>query len=279
MSHSQQLSSPTTRALTLAAWLALGGCGGDGGDPGAVGGPSLPSWLAELPQREVAAAPGAVVWAVVPEAGSESAALASYRVEAAASGTAVLVDALGNRFADVPGALIHPASRFSADEIAAGHVVLADRWDAEKVVGRVASREEGEIRVAYDWNGSTASGVMDAVLPLPGAGDSLALRWVAYRPEVDAAWYKGLCFGESDERLWIADDSGHVAIAERDAVRVLDDLGRDLQPGDAVSAYSWGYGYRSGRITAVLEPGLRYAVELQDGETRAFFFDSLTQAL
>lgn len=273
------MSAPKTpytfplRWLALAAVLLAQGCGGGGTvDPG----PSGPAWLAGLPQRAVEAAPGETVWAVVPQAGSESATLSTYRVESAAGKTAVLVDALGNRLAEVPGALIHSAP--GAAEPAEGDVVLADRWDADRVVGRVAAAE-GAAQVAFDWNGVTETGAMDAMRPLATGGDSLALRWVGYRSAPDGPWFKGLCFAESDEQLWIADDSGQAVIVARDAVKTLSDLGAELAAGDEVSAYSWGHGYRSGRVAEVLEPGLRYAVELEGGEVRAFFFENLTQVL
>jgi len=262
---------------SLGALWILSGCSAPGEKTAEAGGPA---WLAGLAQRSVEAAPGDAVWAVVPRQGSEAATVATYRVEAVSATGAVLVDGLGRRFEDVPGALVHPVSAFPAGEIAEGTVVLGDRWDAPGIVGRVAGLDAGRIRVAFDWNGTTATEVLESVMLLPAAGESLALRWVAYRSDPGAgAWHKGLCFAENDDRVWIRDDGGFVAIAPRDAVKVLDDLGRgDHAVGAAVAAYSWAGGYRSGVIEEVLEPGLRYAVKLADGPTRAFFFEDLTAA-
>jgi hypothetical protein len=257
--------------------LILSGCGGSG-DGEATG----PSWLDGLPRHGVTAAVGDEVWAVVPRPGSEAAVVGTYRIEAVAEADAVLADGLGRRFQGVPGALVHPVSAFPEGELAAGTVVLGDRWDARKVVGRVAGLGGGRIQVVYDWNGTTATGVMDSVILLPVAADSLVLRWVAYQPEpaAGAVWYKGLCFAESDDRVWISDDGGFVEVVARDAVKVLDDLGQgERTVGAAVAAYSWGHGYRSGVIEEVLQPGLRYAVKLEGGPTRAFFFEDLTTAL
>ena len=257
------------RALALPLVVLLGGCGGAESNE--------PAWLAELPERTIEAAAGERVWAVVPEQGSEAARLATYRIAETSGTESVLVDDLGNRFEGVPGALVHPLSGFPEAELAVGVAVLADRWDAAKVVGRVSRIEDGEVEITFDWNGSTAVGAMDAVMPLP-AGDGLILRWVAYPGSDAATWHKGLCFAESDDRLWISDDGGHVEVVAKDSVKLLDDLGRELQVGATVSAYCWDHGFRQGVIAEVLEPGLRFAVRTEDGETRPFFFEDLTAA-
>lgn len=262
------------RALALALLIACG-CNGAVDD---AGGPRPPSWLAGLPERAVEASPGETVWAVVPELGNDGARIGSYRLESAEGRQAVLVDGIGNRFESVPGALVHPVSSFPEAELAVGVAVLADRWDADRVVGRVTSLEDGRVELAYDWNGVTVTGSMDAVMALPAADDSLVLRWVGYRPEGDDdSWFKGLCFAQSGDKLWISTDGGNVEVVGVAAVKPLADLGRVAPAtGDAVAAYSWGHGYRSGVVEEVLEPGLRYAVKLEGGETRSVFFDSLT---
>ncbi len=272
--------------LSVLAAFLLCGCGGAAVDSVDQAEPAPPGWLAGLPERAVEAAPGEMVWAVVPELGSEAVAIRTYLLEAATGTEAVLVDAIGNRYQGVPGVLVHPASGFPEAELAIGTVVLGDRWDAGKVVGRVARLEDGQVELDYDWNGVTVTGAMDAVMVLPAGEGGLALRWVGYRtpgaedsagPSPGGPWYKGLCFAESNDRVWISADGGHLEIVARDAVKPLADLGRaELAQGDAVAAYSWGHGYRPGVIEEVLEPGLRYAVKLEGGETRPVFFDSLT---
>ncbi|MCP3960582.1 MAG: hypothetical protein GY719_22290 [bacterium] len=267
-------------SLVLPGVLWLGACGEKGPvDSADLAAAALPSWLAELPETAVEAAPGVRVWAVVPERGNEGARLATYRLVAASGTEAELLDDLGTRFEGVPGALVHPLSDLPEAELAAGVAVLADRWDADKLVGRVARIEGGEVEVVFDWNGSTATAAMDTVVPVPVAGGSRILRWVAYPSADGGTWHRGLCFAESDERLWINDDGGNVQMVARDSIRLLEDLGRgELQTGAEVTAYSWGHGYRRGVIEEVLEPGLRFSVKTEDGETRAFFFDALTTA-
>ncbi len=265
------------RAALMAALLFTCGCNGTAADRAGDAAPQPPSWLAGLPEVTVGAAPGETVGAVVPELGSEAARLGTYRLESAAGAEAVLTDALGIRYEGVPGALIHPVSGFPEAELTVGTAVLANRWDAGKIVGRVTGFEGGRVELAYDWNGVTVNGAMDAVLAPPAGEGSLALRWVGYRSEGAERWYKGLCFAESGDRAWISTDGGHVEIVAKDAVKPLADLGRaELAQGDAVAAYSWGHGYRPGVVEAVLEPGLRYAVKLESGETRPVFFDRLT---
>ncbi len=259
------------------AVLLLAACNGDGPatDHAEDAAPRPPVWLAGLPERNLEATPGETVWAVVPEPGSDGARVGTYRLESAAGAEAVLVDGIGNRFEGVPGVLVHPLSAFPEAELAAGIAVLADRWDAAGVVGRVTSVEEGIVELAYDWNGVTVTSRMDAVMPLPAGEGSLALTWVGYQR--DGAWHKGLCFAENDQQLWLSTDGGHVEVVAREAARPLADLGRtELAAGDAVAAYSWGHGFRPGVVEAVLEPGLRYAVKLENGETWPVFFDCLT---
>ena len=70
-------------------------------------------------------------------------------------------------------------------ELSPGTAVLAGRWDAGGVAGRVASLEAGKVEIAYDWNGVTVTSRMDAVMALPAGEGSLALRWVGYRGEGD----------------------------------------------------------------------------------------------
>ena len=278
--------TPIVTVLTIVLAAVVGACGGDGTgseEAAAEAEATWPSWLAELPRLTVEAGAGEPVWAVVPERGSEQAAVATYRLAAISGTGAALVDALGNRYEEVPGALVHPVSAFPSGELTAGAAVLADRWDAGKVVGRVTRLESDDLELAYDWNGVTTRGAMEVVMPLPAGGDRHVLRWVAFpspAAAADATWFKGLCFAESEDRLWISADSGYVEIVAKDQVKILSDLGRaELQAGAKVAAYSWGYGYRPGVIAEVLEPGLRYAVELADGETRPFYFADLTTVL
>lgn len=264
-------------AMSTVMALSLSGCQRAAVDGGGDGGPQPPSWLAGLPERAVDSVAGETVWAVVPEPGSEAARLGTYRLESAAGAEAVLVDALGNRFEGVPGALVHSHSAFPEAELAVGAAVLAGRWDAGGVVGRVTGLEGGQVELAYDWNGVTVTSRMDAVMALPAAGDGLVLRWVGYRTADAGGWYRGLCFAESGEQAWIRVDGGHVEVVARDAVKPLADLGRgEFEAGAAVAAYSWGDGYVPGVVEEVLEPGLRYAVRLESGDTRPVFFDSLT---
>ncbi len=259
----------------LAVALLLAGCNGNAVDTADAPGPQPPGWLSGLPERAVEAAQGETVWAVVPELGSEAARLGSYRLEAAVGTGAVLTDDIGNRYEGVPGVLVHALSSFPEAELAPGSMVLAGRWDVSRVVGRITSVDEGKIELAYDWNGVTVTSGMDAVMAVPAGEDSLVLRWVGY-PGEDGAWYKGLCFAESDDQVWLNTDDGHVVVTDRSAVKPLADLGSPLAAGDAVAAYTWAHGFRSGVIEEVLEPGLRYAVKLESGETRPIFFDSLT---
>lgn len=261
---------PATLALAL---LLTWSCNGTTIDDQ----PQAPSWLAGLSERAIEATPGETVWAVVPELGNEGARVGTYRLESATGGEAVLVDGIGNRYAGVPGALVHPVSGFPEAELAVGTVVLADRWDAGQVVGRVLGVQAGLVELAYDWNGVTVSGTMASFMALPVAEDSLALRWVGYQVPGDDSWYKGLCFAENDAQAWISTDDNRVEVISRDAVKPLTDLGRAVfATGDAVAAYSWDHGYRPGVVAEVLEPGLRYAVKLEGGEMRPVFFDSLT---
>ncbi len=260
--------------LTLAA---ICGCDDAAVDGGGGAEPRPPSWLAGLPERDVTAAPGETVWAVVPELGNEAADVGTYRLESAEGGAAVLVDGIGNRFEGVPGALVHPLSSFPEAELAPGIAVLAGRWDAGAVVARVIGVDAGAVELAYDWNGVTVTGALDAVVPLPSAGDGLTFSWVGFRSEGTGAWFKGLCFAESETQAWIRAGGGHVAVVAKGAVKPLADLGRaPAEAGAAVAVHSWGHGYRPGVVEAVLEPGLRYAVKLESGETRPVFFDSLT---
>ncbi len=276
--------SPWRGLIWPALFVLATGCVGPASDVPTDDRPSPPSWLAELPTAVVTAPVDGLVWAVVPELGSEAAKIATYRLAETEAGV-VLVDPLGNQFAEVPEVLVHPVSGVSSTELTVGMPVLANRWDVGRIIGRVASVDGEILAISHDWNRATVTGVMDVVAPLPAEAESPVLQWVAYPSAASTAGdatelLKGLCFAEHDGRLWLTDDSGNVEIVAHDAVTVLSDLGR-LEPsaGDRVSAYSWGAGFRSGIVAEVLEPGLRYTVSFDDGETGAVFFGDLTQAL
>ncbi|MEM7587899.1 MAG: hypothetical protein AAF560_31210 [Acidobacteriota bacterium] len=261
-------------SLAIAAILA--GCGAPAPD-GSTSEPSGPSWVADLPASPADLTDGQQVWAVVPVLGSEAARLVTYRASVTEAGAA-LVDSLGNRFEEVPAGLVHMLPEGS--ELAVGMPVLASRWDTGPVVGRVASLEGAAVTVSHDWNGVTVSNVMDRIVPLTAKDESPLLRWVAYSEGEGTAWRKGLCFAQHDGRLWLTDGSGYATIVAQDAANVLTDLGQ-LEPavGDRVFAYTSGAGFRAGAVTEVLEPNLRYAVALDDGESLAVFFSELTQML
>lgn len=256
-------------ALTLAA--ALTGCGGERVEqPGeAPAPPAALSWLDGLPERAPAAAPGAAVWAVVPGRGT---AVLPYRLEAVDGTRAVLSDALGTRYEDVPGALVHPLATDSALEV--GAPVLAAGWPANNFIGRVVSFESETPAVAYDWNGETMVGYPAAATPLEPAGE--VLRWVVY-PTAEGRW-RGLVIAAGDDRLWVRDDAGYVTAVSAEAVEPLAPASAGLETGDTVETYSWSHGFRRGTVVEELEPGLRYAVELEGGEIRPFFFDRLARA-
>ncbi len=270
---------------TVASLLLLSGCGSPSSEEANDGGPSQPSWLADLPTTTITVPVGELVWAVVPALGSDAATIATYRLVDAGAGGTALIDTLGNQFGGVIGALVHATSEVPVAELAIGEPILASRWDAGPVIGQVASLDDETVTISHDWNGVTVTGAMDVVTPLASDGEVAPLRWVAYPSPTSeesgaSVWLKGLCFAEHDGRLWLRDDSGNVEIVARESVKVLSDLGR-LEPavGDQVSAFAWGSGFRPGVIAEIPEPGLRYTVTFDDGETRPFFFGDLTKVL
>ncbi len=268
---SRQLSAAACGLVLLAA------CTGDPAPDAADGRTAAPrqaGWLAELPERPVTASVGDSVWAVVPRPGSGAAELAVYRVAAVAGATATLVDDIGNRYEEVPGALVH-ALAGAVGELAPGAPVLADRWGAHRVVGRVVEAAADGAVVAYDWNGETVREPLSVAVPLPAAGDSLTLRPLVYTAE-DGARRLGLGVAEDEARVWIRAAGGFVAVREKASVEPADGLGaRDFAVGEAVRVDDWALGLRDGTVAEVLEPGLRYAVALADGTTAPFFFDRM----
>lgn len=260
-------------AAALLALLAVG-CGCP--TPDASGGAAQPPWLAELVSAAdttaESPAPGTRVWAARPMAETGLARLGLYRLAAAdgpgaeAEGEAkvdngaddgllALEDAIGNRF-ELPAALVWPVAPVE-QEPEPGRAVLAHHPDAGPVSARwVGAGEDGLSTVALDWNGVT----VEAEVELVQDPSALPRR-------VLAAETLGWAFAEAAGRLWVLDPAGRVSIHGADGVQ--DIAASDPAPGEAVRVYTWAAGLESAKVEAVIEPGLRYRVRLNESDGAA----------
>ncbi|MBI3071049.1 MAG: hypothetical protein HYY84_02875 [Deltaproteobacteria bacterium] len=234
---------------------------------------AAPKWAAALPAKAVAAKVGDMVWATIPQDGSEMARFGLYKVDAVAGNTATLKDGIGSLYKDVPGAAIHAAG--DGSKLKVGDAANGYAWAASKVVGLVTKVEAGKVTLKYNWGSKPSEKLMDHAEPLRAGVTPIA--WVIY--ESSFGPYKGLLVALEGDKGWIHTDSGHVEMHDKTKLKGVE-LKPGYKEGATVQAYGWGQGFKAGTIAHVAEPNLWYKVKLagQD-QPKDFFFNDLAEKL
>lgn len=227
----------------------------------------MPAWYDGLLKVTPDVKPGAPAWATLPQAGGELAELAVVRVDAISDGFVSVIDKTGQRVDGVPGALVHATG--DARGLRQGSAALFYTWTTPGWLGRVSRSVRGEeLRVQYDWAGTTKETAVDhAEAPRRGIAP---LAFVAYPKAGITAMGQILALDAS--RAWLLTASGHVEVQSRAALDHVDPLAKELAVGDAVRAYRWATGLVPGSVTRVLEPGVRYEVTFGPREPATGFF-------
>jgi hypothetical protein len=216
---------------------------------------------------------GKRAWAVTPVRGTELAQVAVYTIGHVDGHRATVLDAHGQRVRDVPGALVHPLG--DPDKLNAGDPALAFSTVTSVVVGRVSKNRAGTVQVQYDWAGATRAMAADHAEPLPRAIAPMA--FVGY-PKFGRV-SRGLVLALDTTQAWIQTTSGHVEVHPRAKLEPLTLPGAGLAVGDTVEAYGWTTGYERGTVARVLEPDLRFAIELPASRIEhPYFFSDLRLA-
>jgi hypothetical protein len=225
-----------------------------------------PSWLRQLPDLPVKANEGALVWASAPVPSSDMALVAVYTVEGIRGHRANLIDKLGQKVRNVPGALIHPLG--APGHLKLGEVALCYTWSTGATLGRVAKARDREVQIEVDWAGATRTTSVDHAEPMV---KSIApLGFVSYPKFGHRS--KGLVVALSKDKAWVQTSSGHVEIHDRSALAVLAVPEESLETGARVEAYGWTTGFEPGTIARVVEPGVRYAVKLPSSKVEQITF-------
>ena len=217
------------------------------------------NWMEGLSEVAVTAKPLDKVWATVPEADGEMARVGIFEVDSVQGNTATLKDKLAATFPNVPGALIHPLG--DASKLKVNDIALGDSWGASKVIGRVKSIEAGQATLRYKWSSSLSEKLMDHAQPLVKGVNPMA--WVVYRNSMNSP-YKGLVIAKGNGRVWISTDSGHVEVSPEAKVLPLDMAPNGFTVGQTVYVYQWGFGYKPGTVTKILESYHLYEVKQPD---------------
>src|SRR5690606_39890463 len=141
----------------------------------------------------------------LPEAGMAE--VGVFQVEALHEGRYSLIDRLGQRFDGVPPAVVHPVGE--AKGLREGDVALIYTKTTPGVIGRVAELVPGaEIRVRYDFGGTTREALVDHAEPVrTGTGP---LTFVSFPKSGGRS--RGLVLAQSADRVWGRTASGHVEI-------------------------------------------------------------------
>lgn len=215
------------------------------------------TWTEGLPDVPVTAKPLDKVWATVPEADGEMARVGIFEVDSVQGNTATLKDKIGTSYPTVPGSLIHPIGDPSKLKI--NDIALGDSWGASKVIGRVKSIEAGQVTLRYKWSSSISEKLMDHAQPLISGVNPMA--WVIYRDGMNSP-YKGLVIAKGNGKVWISTDSGHVEVSAETKVLPLDMAPNGFKVGQTVYVYQWGFGYKPGTITKIVEAYHQYEIKL-----------------
>lgn len=215
------------------------------------------SWMEGLPDVPVTAKPLDKVWATVPEADGEMANVGIYEVDSVEGNKATLKDQIGTSFPGIPGALIHPLG--DSTKLKPNDLAMGSAWGASKVIGRVKSIEAGQVTLRYKWSSSLTDKTMDHAQPLVSGVNPMA--WVIYRNSMNSP-YKGLVVAKGSGKVWISTDSGHIEVSPEAKVLPLDMAQNGFTVGQTVYVYQWGFGYKPGTVTKIVEPYHQYEVKL-----------------
>lgn len=215
------------------------------------------SWQDGLPTVPVTAKPLTKVWATVPEGGGDMAKVGVFEIDSVQGNTATLKDKIGTSFPNVPGALIHPLGNTSLLKV--NDIALGDSWGASKVIGRVKSIEAGQVTLRYKFGSAITDKLMDFAQPLVSGVKPMA--WVIYRSDTNSP-YKGLVIAKGNGKVWISTDSGHVVVSPDTKVLPLDMAPKGFTVGQTVYVYQWGFGYKPGTVTKIVEPYHQYEIKL-----------------
>lgn len=215
------------------------------------------SWMEGLPDVPVTAKPLDKVWATVPEADGDMANVGIYEVDSVDGNKATLKDQIGTSFPGIPGALIHPLG--DSTKLKPNDLAMGSAWGASKVIGRVKGIEAGQVTLRYKWSSSLTDKAMDHAQPLVSGVNPMA--WVIYRNSMNSP-YKGLVVAKGNGKVWISTDSGHVEISPEAKVLSLDMAQNGFTVGQTVYVYQWGFGYKPGTVTKIVEPYHQYEVKL-----------------
>jgi hypothetical protein len=87
---------------------------------------------------------------------------------------------------------------------------------------------------------------------------------------------RGLLVALSPERAWVRSASGHVEVHPRPAIGALPIKADAPAIGARVRVFGWATGIRTGTVTGISEPHLRFAVKVDDtGAIQRYFFSTI----
>lgn len=227
------------------------------------------SWMDGLPVVPVTAKPLDKVWATVPEGGGDMARVGIFEVDSVQGNTATLKNKIGTTFPNIPGALIHKLGKTSLLKV--NDIAFGDVWGSSKVVGRVKSIEAGQVTLRYKQGSALTDKLMDYAQPLVSGVNPMGL--VIYRSSTNSP-YKGLVIAKGNGKVWISTDSGHVEVAPIAKVLPLDMAPKGFTVGQTVYVYQWGFGYKPGTVTKIVEPYHQYEIKMVGKDTPEIFIFS-----
>ena len=160
----------------------------------------------------------------------------------------------------VRSALIHPAAAFASKQpFQVGQVVFSIGGLVNGVT-RVSKVKGDRVWVQGMFMEDVREERPDFVMRFPPKGTFLFRRLRFEHPRHGTRM--GLCLAESDQWVWVRDETGHMYRAEKNDVSDLPDPVGGFAVSDVVETYTVD-GFGKGKVLEVLNDGLRYMVAVE----------------
>lgn len=224
-------------------------------------------WWRGFPEQTPRVAVAERAWAVLPQPGSALAEVAIVRVDAVGATTVAVIDRMQQRVDALPASAVHPIGK--TQSLKEGTLALVYTPTTPGYVAVVSHAREGqELRVKYDWAGTTRETDVEHAEALRREVEPLA--WVVYPKAMGNGL--GQVVAADRDRVWILDGSGTVTPVARASVVAAGLSGRALSVGERIGAHRFSFGVEAGTVARILEPGLRYEVAFSGNRPTASLF-------
>ena len=217
-----------------------------------------PRWTEKLPVHEVNIVPNQWVWAVIASQYDEQATVSTFRASPIDKNNVRLVDTFGKDQGSVPAVLVHAVQ---SAKVAVGDWVLADRPDANAVLGQVTRIVGKDTWVRYEqWSTQKTETALFPIVE-PVRTGPVPLGWVFFRKRPNSAWQRGLVLVVDENQTWVWHQKRTVHIIDKENIRPFQWMQQQPDVGTAgLCAYQNG-AYEKCVVTKATEESNQIQVE------------------